>query len=275
MSARRSGLPVVVKMRHDSHYVEDMISRTGAAIGRMIAIDEIEPNAGQPRKDLGDIAELAESVREKGVLEPLLVRHQPGTGRYMIISGERRYHAARAAGLRELPCIEKDIDDAETLEIALIENLQRKDLTPFEAAEGVQALGDRFGLTHEDIARKIGKGRSSVTELLSLRSIPAAIRALCLGKGIISKSQLLQVARQESEEKMRNLVNRFALGMVNREQARQERQPDRKPQPAVFRFVPPAKEFKLVLQFRKHAVERQEVIQALRRIIETLESEPS
>ncbi len=275
MSARRSGLPVVVKMRHDAHYVEDMISRTGAAIGRMIGIEDIEPNAGQPRKDLGDLTELVESVREKGVLEPLLVRHQPVSGRYMIISGERRYHAARAAGLRELPCIEKDIDDAETLEIALIENLQRKDLTPFEAAEGVQALGERFGLTHEDIARKIGKGRSSVTELLSLRSIPEAIKALCLEKGVLSKSQLLQVARQESEEKMRHLVNRFALGTVNREQARQERQPDRKPQPAVFRFVPPAREFKLVLQFRKHAVERQEVIQALRRIIETLESEPS
>lgn len=275
MSARRSGLPVVVKMRHDAHYVEEMISRSGAAIGRMIAVEEIEPDAGQPRRDLGELAELIESVREKGVLEPLLVRHEPVSGKYLIISGERRYHAARAAGLRELPCIEKNVDDAETLEIALIENLQRKDLTAFEAADGLQALGERFGLTHEEIARKIGKGRSSVTELLSLRSLPPRIKALCLEKGVISKSQLLQVARQESEEKMRDLVNRFALGTVNRDQARQERQPDRKPQPAVFRFVPPAKDFRLVLQFRKSSVERREVIQALRRIIETLESEPS
>jgi ParB family chromosome partitioning protein len=181
--------------------------------------------------------------------------------------------AARAAGLYELPCIEKDVDDAETLEMALIENLQRKDLTPFEEADGVQALAARFGLTHEDIARKVGKSRSSVTELLSLRIIPDEIKALCIEKGVISKSQLLQVARQPNEKKMIDLVQRFALGMVNREQARAERNPDKKPRPAVFRFVPPAKEFKLVLQFRKNSVERSEIIATLRRILEALEAE--
>jgi ParB family chromosome partitioning protein len=257
-------------MRHDAHYVEEMISRSGAAIGRMIPIDDIAPNAGQPRKDLGELEELAASIREKGVLEPLLVRHDLDSGKYMIISGERRYQAARAAGLREVPCIEKNVDDAETLELALIENLQRKDLTPFEAADGVKALGDRFGLTHEEIARKISKSRSSVTELLSLRSIPDSIKALCLEKRVSSKSQLLQVARQENEAAMRNLVHRFALGLINRDQAREERAPRRKP--AVFRFVSPAKEYKLVLQFRKNSVERREVITALRRIIEALEN---
>ena len=90
---------------------------------------------------------------------------------------------------------------------------------------------------------------------------------------MLSKSQLLQVARQPNEAKMRDLVQRFALGLVNREQARAERNPDKKPRPAVFRFVPPAKEFKLVLQFRKNSVERDEIIAALRRIIETLEAE--
>ncbi|MGH9351543.1 MAG: ParB/RepB/Spo0J family partition protein, partial [Terriglobia bacterium] len=142
MSTRRIGLPLTVKMRHDSHYVEDIISRTGAAIGRMIPIEQIQPNAGQPRKDMGDLKGLTESVREKGVLEPLLVRYLSQADRYMIISGERRYQAAREAGLRELPCIEKEISDGETLEIALIENLQRKDLTPFEEADGLHALAD-------------------------------------------------------------------------------------------------------------------------------------
>jgi len=260
-------------MRHNAHYVEEMISRSGAAIGRMILLELIQPNADQPRKDAGDLRGLTESVREKGVLEPLLVRHLPESDKYLIISGERRYHAARAAGLVEVPCIEKNVDEAETLEIALIENLQRKDLTPFEEADGVQTLGDRWGLTHEEIAKKIGKARSSVTETLSLRSIPDELKALCIEKGVLSKSQLLQVARQSNEARMREAIRRFALGMLNRDQARRERQPDKKTQPAVFRFVPPAKEFKLTLQFRKNHVERQDVIQALRRALELLESE--
>jgi len=263
VSVRRAGLPLTVKMRHNAHYVEEIISRTGAAIGRMIPLEEIQTNASQPRKEIGDLQGLTDSVREKGVLEPLLVRFMPESGKYMIISGERRYVAARAAGLGELPCIEKDVDDAETLELALIENLQRKDLTPFEEADGVQALAGRFGLTHEEIAKKVGKSRPS---------IPDEIKALCIEKGVLSKSQLLQVARQPNQVKMKDLAQRFALGMVNREQARAERNPEKKPPPAVFRFIPPAKEFKMVLQFRKNHVERDEIIAALRRIIETLEA---
>jgi ParB family transcriptional regulator, chromosome partitioning protein len=273
VSARRAGLPVTVKMRHDSHYVEEIIARSGAAIGRMIPIEQLQPNAEQPRKDHGDLRELTESVREMGVLEPLLVRPLRENGRFLIISGERRYHAARAAGLREVPCIEKDVNDAETLEIALIENLQRKDLTPFEEADGMQALADRFGLVHEEIARKLGKGRSSVTEILSLRAIPDTIKAICIEKGVLSKSQLLQVARQESDAKMTDLVRRFALGMLSREEARAERNPDKKPANASFRFVSPAKDFKLTLHFRKRNVPRDEVIQALRQILKHLETE--
>jgi ParB family transcriptional regulator, chromosome partitioning protein len=273
VSVRRAGLPVAVKMRHNAHYVEEIISRSGAAIGRMIAIPEIQPYADQPRKDRGDLRGLTESVREKGVLEPLLVRRHPESGKYLIISGERRYFAARAAGLAEVPCIERDADDAETLELALIENMQRKDLTPFEEADGVQALGDRFGLTHDEIAKKIGKSRSSVTELLSLRMIPDEIKAVCIENGVLSKSQLLQVARQPSEAKMREAIRRFAQGTLNRDQARQERNPDKRPRNMPFHFVSPAKDFRLTLQFRKSGVERDEIIAALRRVIETLESE--
>src|ERR1700682_5947870 len=115
---KRAGLPVTLKMRHDAHYVESLTSYSGAAVGRMIPGDQIRPNPEQPRKALGDLRELTESVKQKGVLEPLLVRFMPREDCYFIISGERRYHAARAAGLRELPCIEKSADDAETLEIA-------------------------------------------------------------------------------------------------------------------------------------------------------------
>src|SRR5258708_14062733 len=119
-----------------------------------------------------------------------------------IISGERRYHAARTAGLREVPCIEKTADDAETLEIGLIENIQRKDLPPFEEADGLHRLGTQFEDTHEDIAKKIGRARSSVQETLSLRNIPHALRKKCIEHGIISKALLLQIARRPEEKKM-------------------------------------------------------------------------
>lgn len=273
MSNRRIGLPVTVKMRHDAHYVEEIISRSGAAIGRMIPIEQIQPNAGQPRKELGELSGLVDSVREKGVLEPLLVRFLPQAEKYLIIAGERRYQAARAAGLRELPCIEKEAGEGETLELALIENLQRKDLTPFEEADGLQALGDRTGMTHDEIARRVGKGRSSITETLSLRAIPDEIKALCIERGVLSKSQLLQLARQPGEGKMRDLVRRFSEGSLSREQARAERNPAGKAPGHTFRFVPPTKEFKLMLRFRRKAVERDEVIQALKRIIEALEKD--
>src|SRR5260370_9180377 len=145
---------------------------SGAAIGRMIPVDQIRPNPDQPRKALGDLRELSESIQEKGVLEPLLVRFVPREDCYYIISGERRYHASRAAGLREVPCIEKTADDAETLEIGLIENIQRKDLTPFEEADELHRLSTQFEYTHEDIAKKIGRGRSSLPETVPLRNIP-------------------------------------------------------------------------------------------------------
>jgi ParB family chromosome partitioning protein len=272
VSIKRSGLPVIVKMRHDAHYVEEMSARSGAAIGRMIAIELLQPNAEQPRKDRGDLRGLTESVREKGVLEPLLVRPLRESGRYLIISGERRFFAAQAAGLAEVPCIEKDIGEEETLEIALIENLQRKDLTPFEEADGIQNLADRFGLTHEQIGKTLGKGRSSVTEVLTLRSIPDEVKAFCNESGVLSKSQLLQVARQGTAAQMRDVVRRFAAGVLSREEARAERSVP-KPPKGLFRFVAPEREFSLMLKFRgnKHAG-RDQVIAALRRIIESLEA---
>src|ERR1700690_568570 len=211
------GLPVTLKMRHDAHYVESLTSYSGASIGRMIPVEQIRPNPGQPRKALGDLRELTESVREKGVLEPLLVRMVSGEDFYHIISGERRYHAARAAGLREVPCIEKKVDDAETLEIALIENIQRKDLTPFEEADGLHRLQEQFEYTHEDMAKKIGRARSSVSETLLLRNIPEGIRKRCIDTGIVSKSVLLQIARQPTEKKMLEMLARILQGGLTRD----------------------------------------------------------
>jgi ParB family chromosome partitioning protein len=272
------GLPVTLKMRHDAHYVENLASFSGAAIGRMVPVDKIRPNPDQPRKFLGDLRELTESIKEKGVLEPLLVRFMPRDDCYYIISGERRYHASRAAGLREVPCIEKIADDAETLELALIENLQRKDLTPFEEADGLQRLAEQFEYTHEDIARKIAKARSSVTETMSLRVIPEPLRKICIESGIVTKSLLLQIARQPNERKMQEAIHRIAQAGLTRDEARRERQEDTgstgpRPQPFIFNYRPENEAFKLRIQFRKSNVSRTELIDSLRNLIEMLEQD--
>jgi len=275
--SKRMGLPVTLKMRHDAHYVEQLTSFSGAAVGRMIPVDKIRPNPDQPRKALGELRELTDSIKEKGVLEPLLVRFMPRDDCYHIISGERRYHASRAAGLREVPCIEKIADDAETLELALIENLQRKDLTPFEEADGLQRLAEQFDYTHDDIAKKIAKARSSVTETMSLRVIPEAVRKECTELGIVSKSLLLQVARQPNERKMLESVHRIAQGGLTRDEARRERQEEKnagpRPQPFIFNYRPENESFRLRIQFRKSNVSRDELIDTLRGLLEALEQD--
>jgi ParB family transcriptional regulator, chromosome partitioning protein len=273
--SKRVGLPVTLKMRHDAHYVESLTSYSGAAVGRMIPVDQIRPNPDQPRKALGDLRELTESIREKGVLEPLLVRFMPREDCYYIISGERRYHASRAAGLREVPCIEKMADDAETLEIALIENIQRKDLTPFEEADGLQRLADQFDYTHEDVAKKIGRARSSVSETLTLRLIPEVLRKKCIEHGILSKSLLLQIAKQPTEKKMAEMVAKIMAGGLTRDEARKDRSEDRpgpqKPQPFIFQYEPENEAFRFRLQFKKSHVSRDELIRTLREILAQLE----
>ena len=277
--SKRLGLPVTLKMRHDAHYVESLTSYSGAAVGRMIPVEQIRPNPDQPRKALGDLRELTESVREKGVLEPLLVRYVSREDCYYIISGERRYHASRAAGLREIPCIEKMADDAETLEIALIENIQRKDLTPFEEADGLHRLATQFEYTHEDVAKKIGRARSSVTETLSLRNIPEALRRKCIEHGILSKSLLLQIARQPTERKMIEMMHRILQGGLTRDEARRERRGEQggpqRPQPFIFHFEPENESFKFRIQYKKSHVSREELIVTLREILAQLEGTSS
>jgi ParB family chromosome partitioning protein len=241
----------------------------------MIPVDQIRPNPEQPRKALGDLRELTASIQEKGVLEPLLVRYVPREDCYHIISGERRYHASRAAGLREVPCIEKTADDAETLEIALIENMQRKDLTPFEEADGLERLMTQFEYTHEDMAKKIGKARSSVSETLSLRKIPESIRKKCVDGGVVSKSVLLQIARQPTERKMLEMLAKILQGGLTRDEARRERREEsmapQKPQPFIFQYEPENQAFRFRMQFKKSHVSRDELIRTLREILAQLE----
>ncbi len=272
MSTKR-GLPSTIKMRHDRHYVEELALRSGAPIGRMIAIDRLEPNPNQPRIEIGDLTDLVASISEKGVLEPLLVRPSEVGGRFMIISGERRYRAAREAGLRELPCIEMDVDDRAVAEIALIENLQRKDLTAFEEADGLVVLVERFGYTHEEVSKKIGKSRSSVTEALAIAALPLDIRELCRRADITSKSLLLQVVRQPDKEAMVNFVRRIAEQGLTRDEARKVRSNKQgRSQPFIFRHQAPGREFTFEVKFRRSQVEKDELIQVLESVLEMVRS---
>lgn len=279
MSDKR-GLPLRVKMRHDQHFVDELTRRHEEPVGRMAPLAAIEPDPDQPRATMGELDELAASIREKGVLEPILVRPVTDSGdpqvHLRIISGERRYRAALAAGLFEIPVIEMDVDADEALEIALVENLQRKDLTPFEEAEGYRALAERHGYTHEQIAEAVGRSRTLVTEALRLLELPPRARAVAEALGITSKSLLLEVAKAaEDEEELVRLLERAAGEGLTRDDIRQQkRSPQRKKggraAPFVFHFKAPDKTFNLSLKFRKSEVDRQDLITALEQILDEL-----
>src|SRR5688572_21037258 len=164
-------------MRHDEHYVDALTSSAGSPIGRIIPIEHLDPNPNQPRQVMGDLSELMASIAEKGIIEPLIVR-QRGS-RFQIVAGERRYQAAVQVGLREIPIVIREVDDNEIVEIALIENIQRKDLTPFEEAEALQSLASKCKYTPEDMARRLGKSRTAITESLSLNAMPEEVKNLC------------------------------------------------------------------------------------------------
>lgn len=144
-----------------------------------LSVDEIEPNREQPRKtfDAAALAELSDSIREHGVIQPLLVRPM-ADGSYRLVAGERRYRAARMAGLTEVPVTVREMSDEEESIFALIENLQREDLNAIEEAEGLKRLIDSFGLTQEQAAARVGKSRTAVTNALRLLHLPEEITAL-------------------------------------------------------------------------------------------------
>lgn len=292
-TAKKRGLPKRVRMRHDSHFVDELTARgEEEAIGKRVSLSAITPDPNQPRATMGDLAELAGSIRDKGVLEPILVRPIPDEVRldpkaskaqFMIISGERRYRAAMQAGLEEVPVIVMEVTAEEALEIALIENLQRKDLTPFEEAEGYKALADRFEYTHENISKAVGKSRTVVTESLALLAIPKRVREAAQALGIQTKSILLEILKADTEEEMIRLleqVSRFGLSRDDvRKQTRSDKTKDGTPRrkPYVYQFKPDDKSFSLSLKFRQSSVSRDELIGALESILKNLrdDSDPS
>jgi ParB family chromosome partitioning protein len=273
----KRGLPTDSKMRHEKHYVEELFKDFSSGTEyRLVETNNIVLNEEQPRKDTGDLEGLAVSITEKGVLEPVLLRR--AGEHYSIISGERRFRAAKIAGLSSIPAIILNVDDLDTLEIALIENLQRKDLTPFEEADAYSMLVSRFSLTHEVIARKIGKSRINITETITLNRIPKPIRDLCFNNNITSKTILIEIARiQDFDEMLAFVEEIISKGMSRsdiRNRKRQGSEHDKRSKPFIFKYNPENKSFKLNLTFKKAQVEKSEIIQALLKIIDDLKDRP-
>jgi len=281
--SKSRGLPSGMRMRHDTHFVDQLAVPQSQSIGKMISLTLLDPNPQQPRRTIGEIADLVSSIKEKGVLEPILVRELED--RYQIIAGERRYHAAQAAGLSVVPCVILDVDERGVLEISLIENLQRRDLDPFEEAAAIHDLCERFSYTHDGVARKLGKSRSTITEMLSIARIPDPVREICRRADISSKSLLIEIARQPTDEAMLSFVGTIASDRLSRDEARQ------------LRAVPPPAEgdaaaapvegvrrgFKLKLKFESipgsvqlrftnPEIRKGQILEALRELISKVES---
>lgn len=176
---------------------------------RLLRLDEVRPNPFQPRgqAELEDIAELVESVRENGILQPVVVRRRRDG--YELVMGERRLRAARAAGLETIPAVVRRATDAEMLELALVENVQRKDLNPVEEALAYRRLADEFKLTHDDISRKVGKDRSTVTNALRLLTLPYKVRDL-LAAGRLSAGHARALLALTSRRDQVALAERIA-----------------------------------------------------------------
>lgn len=275
----KRGLPTGLQMRHDAHYVEELSQHRPAQVGRMIPLDKLDPNPEQPRVDFGDLSELTASIAEKGVLEPLLVRPNRLSGRWMIIAGERRYRSALKAGLKEVPCVEMEVDDGTIAEIALIENMQRKDLTVWEEADGLLALCERFGYTHDDVARKVGKSRTTVTEAMAIARIPEEVREICKAADISAKSSLLQIVRQPDDETMLGLAKQIATKGLNRNDVREVRRQEMGPRvvpdskPYTFKYASPEKDFNLEIKFRTSTVPDSDVALILRAVADEIEGQ--
>ncbi|MDE5917567.1 MAG: ParB/RepB/Spo0J family partition protein, partial [Oscillospiraceae bacterium] len=205
--AAKGGLGTGLSALFDDNTTDTISSMT-------VRLSEIEPNRDQPRKVFNEesITSLAESIKEHGMLQPILVR--PFGSGYQIIAGERRWRAARMLGLSEVPVQIREMDDQQAMQIALIENLQRENLNPVEEAEGYKDLCDRFNMSHEDIAKAVGRSRSSVSNAVRLLALPDEILSM-LSEGDISTGHAKALLSFENEQKMLQAARKAAEGKLN------------------------------------------------------------
>lgn len=279
MSNVRRGLPHRVKSKKiiTNHLVDEISHKTRTSIIRSVPVNRIIPNVHQPRKDLGDLKDMADSIREKGIIEPILVRTRDRN--FEIIAGERRYQAAKVAGLSEVPCIQLDISDDETLEISIIENIQRKDLNIFEVANSLKTLSDIYGYTHEEISKKLGKSRVTVTELIKTAQLDPEIQKECLRLNINSMTFILELAKIGNAREVLEILKQYEKQPFSREDLKQYRKSktsekkEEKPgvkKPMRFSVVSEDKKIKINFNIQDTKVEKEQVIRILEEFLENL-----
>jgi len=277
--AKKIGLPESINLKHDHHLVEELSRRSRTCVIRYIPLERIIPGPQQPRSDFGDLESLAASIREKGVIEPIILR--PREGKFEIIAGERRFRAAGMAGLTEIPGIEYDIQDNEALELSIIENAQRKDLNPFEHAYSLKSLNEIYGYTHEEIAAKVGHSRVTITEIIRLADMPPKVVKRCQELGIESKSFLLELVKLEAPDTMMMVLEKYAESPFSRDAIKTMRKGETKKDrhgkangPAInrFRFIAPDKSLKIDFRFKEGEASRQRLIDAVKALLEDLRS---
>ncbi|MGB1548584.1 MAG: ParB/RepB/Spo0J family partition protein [Alphaproteobacteria bacterium] len=211
---------------------EDYASLDRVRQGKTVPLDLLRPGRHQPRHrfDEAAIEALAQSIREQGILQPILVRRTDDADRYEIIAGERRWRAAQIAGLHEVPVLVRNLTDSDALEIALVENVQRQDLTPLEEAEGYQRLIDEFAHTQEDLSKVVGKSRSHIANTLRLLNLPSKVKEM-LENGELSAGHgraLLNAVNMESlakEVARKGLNVRQTEALVRRQQKGEKAKP--------------------------------------------------
>lgn len=205
MAAKKGGLGRGL----DALFADNSVEKNSSASAVKLSLNEIEPNKDQPRKTFDEkaLSELADSIAQHGVIQPLLVRPMPD-GSYQLVAGERRWRAARRAGLSEVPVVIREMSDSEMMELALIENLQREDLNPIEEAEGLQQLIHTYGLTQETAAARVGRSRPAIANALRLLSLPTPILELTRD-GKISAGHARALLSLNDEEKMVEIADQI------------------------------------------------------------------
>ena len=198
MAVKKSGLGKGL----EALFVDNSTEELRAASAVRLKLKDIEPNRNQPRKSFDDecLAELADSIARHGILQPMLVRPLSNGG-YQLIAGERRWRAARIAGLSEVPAVVREMTDEEAAALSLIENLQREDLNPLEEAQGLKTLMEKFLLTQEEVAERVGKSRPAIANAMRLLNLPPAV-LLMVGEGSISAGHARALLSFETEEQM-------------------------------------------------------------------------
>lgn len=218
--------------------VSDLSAAGAADSVTQLALAKVEPNPNQPRKvfDQQALEELAESIRLHGVITPITVRRGEKDGYYQIIAGERRWRAARLAGLKEIPAMVLEAGESEVMELALIENLQRQDLNPIEEAEGYELLMQQFGMTQEEVAHRVVKSRSAVANALRLLGLPDEVRTM-VAEGKLSGGHARAVLAVQEEDKRVDAARQMVDMSVRQAEAlakRLNKKPVQKPQPQGF-----------------------------------------